>query len=151
MNIEVTGVKALAKKLDALGGNSDAIIMRGLHKGAVKIQADAKKLIEQQDAVDTGRLKGSISVEKIRNGRLIGTNVEYAPYIEFGTGTEGDPSVSHTQRSSWRYRDEDGNWHYCRAMKPRPYMRTSFSQNKDYVIATVRRELFKALKARMGD
>jgi len=39
--------------------------------------------------VDTGRLRSSISVEDGEDGRgyfvKVGTNVEYAPYVEFGT------------------------------------------------------------------
>lgn len=37
--------------------------------------------------VDTGRLKGSIShaINESEEMAIIGTNVEYAPYVEFGT------------------------------------------------------------------
>lgn len=37
-------------------------------------------------AVDTGRLRQSIGVQKVGEGHYrVGTNVEYAPYLEFGT------------------------------------------------------------------
>ena len=37
--------------------------------------------------VDTGRLRGSIAVEEDENKMevMIGTDVKYAPYVEFGT------------------------------------------------------------------
>jgi phage gpG-like protein len=37
-------------------------------------------------AVDTGRLRGSIGYERVAEGLYrVGTNVVYAPYLEFGT------------------------------------------------------------------
>lgn len=35
--------------------------------------------------VDTGRLRNSISHATEEDGMVIGTNVEYAPYVELGT------------------------------------------------------------------
>lgn len=35
--------------------------------------------------VDTGRLQGSIGHVPLDDAAYIGTNVEYAPYVEFGT------------------------------------------------------------------
>ena len=35
--------------------------------------------------VDTGRLRNSISHATVEDGMVIGTNVEYAPYVELGT------------------------------------------------------------------
>lgn len=40
----------------------------------------------QRCPVDTGRLRQSIGVKRIGEGRYrVGTNVTYAPYVEFGT------------------------------------------------------------------
>lgn len=35
--------------------------------------------------VDTGRLRASITHDADETGAVIGTNVEYAPYVELGT------------------------------------------------------------------
>lgn len=50
---------------------------------AYKVQTDAKRAA----AVDTGRLRNSIAVDfnSEKTGAEIGTNVKYAPFIEFGT------------------------------------------------------------------
>jgi hypothetical protein len=34
------------------------------------------------------------------------TNVEYAVYVEYGTGKLGDPTVPHTSKESWTYYSE---------------------------------------------
>lgn len=46
----------------------------------------AKKSITEQKAVDTGRLRNNINYLVRDDEVYIGTNVEYAPYVEFGTG-----------------------------------------------------------------
>lgn len=50
---------------------------------AVGLQAEgyAKKLCP----VDTGNLRNSITHRTEENNEVIGTNVEYAPYVELGT------------------------------------------------------------------
>jgi HK97 gp10 family phage protein len=48
----------------------------------------AKVALTEQHAVDTGRLRGSVSHAVDGYSVYIGTNVEYAPYIEFGTSKQ---------------------------------------------------------------
>lgn len=138
MEYKVEGLESLLKKLNTLGTDVDKIVDNALYQGAQKIQGDAKRLIKAKDAFDTGRLHGSISVETIPNGYAIGTNVEYAPYVEYGTGPLGDPAVPHTTRKYWRYKDENGNWHTSHGMKARPYLRPALNINKKYVAKLVR-------------
>jgi len=53
----------------------------------IKWQEIATKEITALGAVDTGRLRASLTYQPdLMNERVIvGTNVEYAPYVEFGT------------------------------------------------------------------
>lgn len=48
-------------------------------------EGNAVSEITSMGAVDTGRLRGSISHAHDDENAYIGTNVEYAPYVEFGT------------------------------------------------------------------
>lgn len=54
---------------------------------AVGLQAEGNAVTEitSLGAVDTGRLRASISHASDENSAYIGTNVEYAPYVELGT------------------------------------------------------------------
>lgn len=54
---------------------------------ALGLQAEGNAVdeITTLGAVDTGRLRGSISHATDEEAAYIGTNVEYAPYVEFGT------------------------------------------------------------------
>ena len=146
MNITLEGCANLVKKLDYLGGNGMETVMKGLYFGAEKIKQDARAIVPAK----TGHLRQSITVEKIPNGYQVGTNEPYAVFVEYGTGTKGDPTVPHTARKSWRYKDANGMWHTCHGVKARPYMRPSCEKNRTYVVKMVRSQLVKALNERMG-
>lgn len=45
----------------------------------------AERYAKEEAPVDTGRLRNSISHDSDKDSAVIGTNVEYAPYQEFGT------------------------------------------------------------------
>jgi HK97 gp10 family phage protein len=45
------------------------------------VQGQSKRLVP----VDSGRLRNSISMDVKRDVAIVGTNVEYAPYVEYGT------------------------------------------------------------------
>lgn len=73
--------KSLARELRALDLRSEADLMRV----GLRVQNEARKLCP----VDTGRLRSSIQATPGRDGRgpyvEVGTNVEYAPFVEYGT------------------------------------------------------------------
>lgn len=51
----------------------------------IEAEGNAVSEITSLGAVDTGRLRGSISHATDDTSAYIGTNVEYAPYVELGT------------------------------------------------------------------
>lgn len=51
----------------------------------IEAEGNAVTEITELGAVDTGRLRGSISHDHDDEAAYIGTNVEYAPYVELGT------------------------------------------------------------------
>lgn len=72
---------ALAELFDS----SDGPAGKELARRSIRVERRAKQLAP----VDTGRLRSSVTHELGRNGgelaARIGTNVEYAPYLELGT------------------------------------------------------------------
>lgn len=56
-----------------------------IEKALEKVGMEAERNAKLACPVDTGRLRNSISHTHDKNTAYVGTNVEYAPYIEFGT------------------------------------------------------------------
>lgn len=90
----------------------------------------AAQNLNRQHAVDTGRLKGSIKRAIRGEDVYIGTNVEYAPYIEFGTGHYSTTGGG-TLKKSWVYKDAFGNWHRAYPRPARPYLKPAVTDHAD--------------------
>ena len=73
---------------------------RGLEAIGLSAEGHAKK----ETPVDTGRLRNSISHATDDEAAYIGTNVEYAPYVELGA--RGRPGVHMLQRAASEHTDE---------------------------------------------
>ena len=84
ITIKVNGIPEALSKLKKYQFKKKKQIKQELRIGAFKIEGFAKDLV----VVDTGRLMSSITTDDSDIGVLImrvGTDVFYAPYIEFGT------------------------------------------------------------------
>lgn len=82
--------------------------------------------------VDTGILRNSIThaVDPGDKAVYIGTNVEYAAYVELGTG-EFYPNGG--RKGGWAYVDSEGKGHFTYGMKPRPYLKPAAAEHtKEY-------------------
>lgn len=83
MKTEIQGMEQLRRALLNVDAEGARIVRREVMRSTLNVQAAAK----ERAPVDTGRLRNSIATEFERDGLtgIVGTNVEYAPYQEFGT------------------------------------------------------------------
>jgi HK97 gp10 family phage protein len=82
IRVELNGANYARRTLFGLSSKVKQKINQETMKSAINIQTQAKRLC----AVDTGRLRSSIMVQRLDKGLIsIGTNVTYAPYLEYGT------------------------------------------------------------------
>ena len=95
-----------------------AALLRGLEKVGLVAEGYAKKLCP----VDTGNLRNSIThvVDEQEPAAIIGTDNEYAAYVELGTGIYAEGGGRPTP---WVYQDAKGNWHYTRGNKAQPFLK----------------------------
>jgi len=104
LKINVKGQEQLNKKLAQLQAKSDGKLKEVLTKSVIEVERKAKL----KSPVDTGRLRASITheVSKLRSQHIgrVGTNVEYAPYQEFGTvKIKAQPYLLPALRESMRF------------------------------------------------
>lgn len=85
MKLSIKGNQALIKGIRAYEKRSVERVKEELKAWAYKTEMDAKRDVP----VDTGALQSSINQSSENDGltQAVGTNLEYAPYVEFGTGT----------------------------------------------------------------
>lgn len=97
--------------------------VRALEKCGLTAEGYSKKLCP----VDTGNLRNSIThtVDEDEPAAYIGTNNEYAAYVELGTGKY----VSGGRPTPWVYQDEKGNWHRTNGQKAQPYLKPAIADH----------------------
>ena len=87
MKIEakIVGDEEVRRKIELLAKKNDKELRTVIEKAVIIVEGNAKDLCP----VDTGRLRSSITHEvkssKDKHIGKVGSNVEYAPYVEFGT------------------------------------------------------------------
>lgn len=118
----------------------DNALAAGVSKAALLVQGSAKN----KAPVDSGALRQSIRADKAKIQRenvtaTVSTNLEYAPYVEFGTGSRGQSTNTNTEvevsyRSDWR-----GN-------KAQPFLWPALRENRNNSIKIIREEVRKAVK-----
>ena len=83
---KVSSVQITSKAQDVLRAMREQVIL-----GLEAIGQEAEGYAKDDCPVDTGRLRNSITHEVVDMDVYIGTNVEYAPYVEFNEKARHDP------------------------------------------------------------
>ena len=124
--IEFEGLDEVLKEFDVVG-NSEKYF-ECLKKACALVEREAKKKAPK----GIGELRRSIT-SKIDNGEgIIFTPLEYAPYVEYGTGLFAEDGGR--QDVPWHYQDDEGNWHSTSGQHPRPYMRPALDENRENIL-----------------
>ena len=129
MEINITGLTELTQKLDSLLDIDE--LSNGMKKSCALIERSAKEKVP----VQTGELRRSITSKVENNGHevtgTVYTPLEYAPYIEYGTGLFAEKGGRPTP---WSYQDDKGEWHTTSGQPPQPYMRPALDENRTTIL-----------------
>ena len=110
-------------------GQMDDAMFRALESAALIVEASAKALAP---VGDSGELRDKIdhNVKDGANGpqAKIGSPLDYAMYVEYGTGEFAENGAG--RKGGWSYQTPDGEWHHTDGMQPQPFLRPAFRENK---------------------
>lgn len=81
-----------------------AALEKAIDRGLEAIGLTAEEYTKKETPVDTGRLRNSMSHAVQDKAAYIGTNVEYAPYVELGV--QGRQGVHMLQRAATEHTSE---------------------------------------------
>lgn len=121
-------------------------VQDALLRGALLIEGDAKRATP----VETGRLRASIAHRLFRDGQAVGyevgTNVEYAPFVEFGTGRRGASSAL-TASAREGMREERYVHGPSAGMSAQPFLFPAFETRRPDIIKAIEDLVKKAIEA----
>ena len=127
--IEIEGLEGLEDIIKDMVNTDKMVAAMG--KACALVEKEAKFNAPK----DTGALRRSISSKvEVEGKEVIGTvftPLEYAPYIEYGTGLFAESGGR--KDVPWDYQDDKGEWHTTSGQKPQPFMRPALNENKENV------------------
>ena len=130
--LKITGLSATKEMLKSQREDIQEIIRAAMAEGALAIEGEAKR----RCPVDTGRLRGSITTaatieddEKVV--ARVGTNVEYAAAVEYGTGVFAENGNG--RETPWVWKGDGkkhGGWHTTSGYAAKPFLRPAYEARK---------------------
>lgn len=131
MSIEIEGLDSV---LDAFTEMADAQeLRRAMGQACALVEGEAKKKAPKGN----GELRRSIESRVEDTGGdlagVVSTPLEYAPYVEFGTGLFAEEGNGR-QDVPWHYQDDKGEWHTTSGQKPQPYLRPALHENRENIL-----------------
>lgn len=111
----------------------------GIYQALGKACALVERSAKQKAPKDNGELRRSITskVEDLQG--IVFTPLEYAPYVEHGTGLFAENGGR--MDVPWNYQDDEGNWHSTSGQKPQPFMRPALNENRAEIIRILKEGL----------
>ena len=125
MAVKVEGIKELAVELDGMA--SEHLMGKQLDKALLVVEEAARKKAPK----DNGALRRSITSDRTGLTGMVFTPLEYAPYVEYGTGLYAENGGR--KDVPWHYQDDEGNWHTTSGQHPQPFMRPALDENREKV------------------
>lgn len=130
MSIEIKGLEGIEVKLEDIAdtnnmeqalGKACAIVERSARQKAPKKTGDLRRKIKSKIESRAENLKG-----------IVYTPLEYAPYVEYGTGLFAENGGR--EDVPWRYKDDKGKWHSTSGQEPQPFMRPALDENREEIL-----------------
>ena len=130
MSIEIT---LNANFDDYAGDNLDDAVAAALERVGSAAEGFAADLAP----ADSGLLRQKMTHIVDDNSVTVGSPLEYAAYVEFGTGKY----VSGGRNTPWVYKDDKGNWHYTHGQRAQPFLKLALQNNIKTYQAIIKDEL----------
>lgn len=139
MAVKIEGLELAVEALDKIANPQKA--ERAVGTACALVERTAK----QKAPKDTGELRRSITSEvKQDGGNIVGvvhTPLEYAPYVEYGTGLFATGEGGGRIDVPWNYKDDKGDWHSTSGQRPQPFMHPALEENREQITRLIREGL----------
>lgn len=124
--IDMEGMENVLERITVLSDLGDKV-KPALGRACALVEAAAKRNAPKGN----GELRRSIT-SKVEDGEgVVFTPLEYAPYVEFGTGLFAEEGGR--KDVPWHYQDDEGEWHSTSGMKPHPFLRPALHENREEI------------------
>lgn len=106
-------------------------VKKEVHRRLTAVGEFGEKTAKLLAPVRTGRLRDSITYRVSDDTVEIGTSVEYAPFIEFGTGEFAEGGDG--RKGGWVFTTPEGQTFFTYGNKPQPFLRPLITTHKKQI------------------
>lgn len=137
-DIKIDGIEELSQKLSGIVDEGH------LHNVVGRACTLVERTAKQNAPIDNGDLRRFIKSKVVQDGGdivgIVYTPLEYAPYVEFGTGLFAE-NGNGRKNVPWHYQDDKGEWHSTSGMHPYPFMRPALYENREKIVRMLKEAL----------
>lgn len=126
-DIRFEGLDRILDRLENISSPQNA--QQALGKACALVERSAK---QKAPKGKTGDLRKFISSRVDGLQGIVFSPLEYAPYVEYGTGLFAEEGGR--TDVPWHYQDEKGEWHSTSGQEPHPFMRPALEENREKII-----------------
>lgn len=131
--IKFEGLDEVLNSIDKLADSGK--ISAALGRACAVVERSAK----QKAPKGIGELRRSITSKVDGLEGVVYTPLEYAPYVEYGTGLFAEEGGR--TDVPWNYQDDRGEWHSTSGMHPQPFMRPALDENREEILRILKEGL----------
>ena len=154
VDVDIKAIEGVRTFFKRYPGELTQAVYEGVMIIASEIQRTAVEKLKSHGAVDLGQLWNSINIHRISATEIVvGTNVEYAAAVEFGTKghwltIDKIPGFRNWMRRHGIDLDKKMKFFYVHP-KPKPFMEPAYQEGKQIAPGIIRREVETAM-AKIG-
>jgi len=154
VDVDMKSIDGVKKFFERYPGELTHAVYEGVMIIATEIQRTAVQKLKSHGAIDLGQLWNSINIHRISTTEIVvGTNVEYAAAVEFGTKGHWVTIEKIPGFRNWMRRhgiDLDCKMKYFFVHpKPKPFIEPAYQEGKQIAPGIIKREVETAM-VRMG-
>lgn len=140
--IKFEGLDNILSRLEEISNPEG--IYQALGKACALVERTAKQKAPKGTSGDLRKFISS-KVDKENLQGIVFNPLEYAPYVEYGTGLFAENGDGRTWDLPWHYQDEKGEWHSSKGQNPHPFMRPALEENREQIIKIIKEGITKKL------
>ena len=131
MSVRIEGLNELYQHFEDISDTE--AFTKAMKKACLVVERSAKMKVPK----GIGELGRSITSEVEVNSNEIRGNIftplEYAPYVEYGTGLFAEAGDGRKD-VPWHYQDDMGEWHSTSGQHPKPFLRPALNENRTQIL-----------------
>jgi len=125
-------VKVVRKRQTNYPAVFKAINRNFLPKAGIEVQGEARNNINRKGARDLGLLHDSVKFKVKGDKVFVGSRLEYAIYVEYGTGIHAEGGGG--RKTPWTYFSEKYGFVTTSGMVARPYLRPALDSKRKFLV-----------------